>query len=280
MQAMLAALAMSLSLFATADAGQPSPSEKLLAHTGLAQQARLLHSLVSEAAIDNRTRCGLDNQTVPALAATRYDASSLLADASRQMQRQITSTAAEHLLSWFESAAGQRIAELEKNDPLATEPSARTRALIAELANNRSNTTDPRAQAILDIVKHTRVARFTALLGSEIEYAGAIASGCLTRADIDGKARLIEQVRADAIRTDYALLQQIVAFEAPMEMALVFQPLSDLQLLAYRDFTQHALSRHFYRTLTDAFIGSFQSASDHLRHTTNAADPVTASNQD
>jgi len=278
MQNTLAALAVSMLLIGNAGAKQPSVHEQLLTHTGLTQQARLLRELVTDATIDNRGRCGLDSNDTPLALAASYEAERLLADAAEHLQTHLAPSAGARLLGWFESDLGRRIFTLEKAGAASIEPTAPTRALLAELTDNRSGTTDLRAQAILYIAENTRVAGFTAMLGSEIEYAGVIASGCIDHGD--ATARRVKRIQAESIRSDHSLLQQIIAFEAPLEMALMFQSMSDAELQSYRDFTSQQAARDFYSVLIRAFIDSLRAASDRLEQKLSPTAPVTASTQD
>ncbi len=258
----LVALVLSTLLIGSATTARTTEYRQLLQYTGITRQADAVGSLVGDATADNRNRCKAAGDGLPARVQSLFSADALIGQTLKQLPQRVSETSATRLLTWFRSDLAQKIASLEQTNPASIEMTANTRQLIAELAGDRAQTTSPRALALIDIAENTGVARYTAALGTEIEYAGAISSGCAQQHAAGSAGVRYERQLAKSIRSEQSLLRQIVSYEAPLDMAKQFQSLSDAELQSYRRFTQSDHAQLFYPALIDAFTHSLMLASD------------------
>lgn len=275
---LIATMLTTLILGSTATLANSSAHGRLLFHTGVERQAAALPAMIEAAAADNRARCSLSDDSATTRAMPHFSAQSLLTDTRTRLKMRLSVQQANRLLRWYQSDLGRRIANLERQDPATMPVANATRTLLDELSSRKNAARDPRARALLAIVEHTQVARYTAAIGTEIEYAGVVSSGCAQRYSSTSAEYRYELALADAIRANQSLLRQIVQFEAPMDMARLFQSLSDSELQSYREFAESDDARQFSEALISAFTQSFEAASERAMLDMQAPVP-TASNE-
>lgn len=256
----LTAASISLTLLATSNSFATSRQaiiSGLLQQTGVTQQVESLQNLVVESSDSNAIRCNSEPapRTIPG-----YNPDSIIFDITSELSRDQSMPLAS-VEDWYRSELGDKIRAAEKT------------SIDFELFSNFIHTDRfkdaTRTSLIQSIVKHTRTSEFVATIGTEIEYAGIVHSGCITKAASTGSANR-EKILADVTRNDKTLTAILLQADIMAETAYLLRTLTAAELREYAQFTSSVEARLFYTKLIDAIHHSLTQAGNRVSFTNNS----------
>lgn len=222
---------------------------KLLELTGVTTQMQSVRDLVTESASAHAARC----DSVPISSSLPgFNSESVVFDIKSIFDRQNTARI-EPIMDWYQSPLAEKIRTAEKS---TVEPADIDRFLQTSIYKD-----DVRAALLKNIIDSTRVPEFVATLGTEIEYAGIVHSGCIEKAAVSGKPNR-EQILANITRNDKELTAALLYTDIADETAYYFRNLTTAELAQYANFTSSENAQLFYSNLISAVQGSLTLAGD------------------
>ncbi len=246
-------------LFATAvtqaqAAERSADTLELLHATGVTQQIAALQALVTESSLGNATRCG---SKPPSTHIPSFSAESVIHDTLQNFDH-IEAPEMNLIVKWFQSPLAQRIHEAEQRD---LDPLGVSR-YIPFLRENPT-----RFEMTQRIVRNTRTMDFVITIGSEVEYAGLLHSGCIAKAQPSTPPGSInpEQALADTNRGDNTLTALLMAEDITIDLAYLLRHLTDSEIKQYAEFTESTAAQSFYKSLITAIEKSVMLASDRIQ---------------
>ncbi len=249
---------LSLLLSATLNQGHaaavPIDTLDLLRVTGVLPQIAILKDLVIDSSLANASRCDTMPPTAPL---PSFSADSITHDTLQNFDL-LNASEMELITEWFQSRLAQKIHEAEQSDL----DSHGVSQYIQVLRENPS-----RFQTVKRIVKNTRTTAFMGIIGSEVEYAGMLHSGCIAKAQLTTAPgnRNPEQSLANASRDDKTLTALLLSEDITIDLAYLLRNLTDSELNRYAEFTESAAAQSFYKNLIAAIGKSMTLASDRIQ---------------
>ena len=229
-----------------------SALREVLQTTGITPQVQLLEELVLQSATTNSHRCGTKppSPTIPS-----FSAESIIFDTLNGFQRADTLNVSE-LQRWFSSPLADKIHQAEQT-------SIDREQFINSLPAIKQD--ERRLQSIKNIISNTKTIEFIVTLGTEIEYAGILHSGCIAKAELlSSGSKNPERLLAEATRSDKELTGVLIGTEITFELAYLLRGLSDDELKRYESFTASDNAQQFYPRLIESVEKSFGLASDRI----------------
>ncbi len=246
-----ATLLLAGSVFASKpDTGSLPSVRALIEHTGITAQLYSMPNLVAESSEQHAARC--DSQSAGDYY-PGFDAESIVYDLVSDFKNSYTRSI-QPVERWYQSSLAKKIQSAEKTP---VHPAALTSFLESPDYNR------DRENLIGNIVDNLQIPRFIAILGTEVEYAGIVHSGCINVADASSKINS-EQRLADITREDKNLTALLMRDDIIAETAYLYRDLSDKELAEFQTFTSSDTGREFYAALIDAFQQSLSLAGDRL----------------
>lgn len=250
----LSALLLVNALFAAAGTATASSSElrKVLQITGITPQIHQLEGLVADAARSNAARCGI---APPGNSIPSFSAESIIFDTVSHFNHP-DSLDISSLLTWFDSPLAKKIHKAELSDV----PRKEFVNYVKQIKRNPQ-----RLQRIENIVSNTRTVEYIVTVGTEIEYAGILHSGCIANQELKtpGKKNRERQL-ADVTRSDKELTAKLIGTDITLELAYLLRNLTSSELREYEAFTASPNAGMFYPTLITAVEQSYGLASDRI----------------
>lgn len=222
----------------------------LLRFSGVQDTLDHLADYVIESAVNNAERCA---SAVAGTAQVRanYQSEILTEIAIETLASRLQPDDGQSALIWFRSSDGQQLYQAEQN-PTAPPP--------AVAGDHRAAVDERRATQLARIADYTGAAHYTALLATEIEYAGARYSGCIELHESASQGTNPERVRARIIRDDKALMAQLFHDSVLEDMDEVLAALPDDVLQRYATFAATPPARKLFIALRQALLASLQAA--------------------
>jgi len=234
---------------ATAGATYNASIDTLLDLTGMTVQMQSMKDLVTESSGVHAARCDSipTSNDLPG-----FSAESILFDITSIFERQ-NAVHIEAIFNWYRSPLAEKIRVAEKSTVEFTDLHNFQKTVIYK--------DDVRRALIEKIVNNTHTPEFVATLGTEVEYAGIVHSGCIEKAAVSGKPNR-EQILADFTRNDKELTAALLHTGIAEETAYYFRDLTTDELTRYANFTSTENARLFYRNLVSAVRASLTLAGD------------------
>ena len=229
-----------------------SATRALLEKTGVTTQIYLLNELIGESSRSHAARC---NSRPPRESIPGFNAESVIFDLQSEFDKSHTQSI-KSIEEWYQSALAKKIRKAESDTtPLSN-------FLQSDLYKNAT-----RKNLITKIVDNLQIPEFVAIIGTEIEYAGIVHSGCIGSHTIEGEINK-EQVMADITRNDKELIAALVRGEIISETAYLYRHLTVEELKQYEAFTSSSQGQLFYSNLINSVRNSLKFAGDRLTHST------------
>ena len=234
-----------------------SATQTLIEQTGVTTQIYSLSNLVAESSRTHAARCNLSpaSDFVPG-----FNADSVIFDlvsVFRQNHRQ----SIEPVEIWYRSALAKKIKAAE-SEQIDITP-------LTDFLQSEHYKDPVRQKLISQIVDNVQASRFVAILGTEIEYAGIVHSGCIQHNQVEGKINS-EQILANITREDKDLTAMLLRGEIIADTAYLYRNISIDDLQRYEVFTSSDTGSLFYSKLIDAVQESFKLAGDRLTKSINS----------
>ena len=224
----------------------------VLQTTGITKQIQLLEELVIQSAGTNANRCGA---TPPLSTIPSFSTESIVFDTLNGFQ-QTDDLDVSSLLKWFKSPLADKIHKAEQT-------SINYEQFLDSVPAIKQN--EHRFQTIKNIINNTKTIEFIVTVGTEIEYAGLLHSGCIAKAEIISPGnKNPERLLANVTRSDKALTAGLISNDITLELAYLLRNLTDEELKSYEEFTASKNSQRFYNTLIKSVEKSFGLASDRI----------------
>ena len=256
---------LSPSVAVAADTGNDAHSiSGLLQSTGVTAQIHSIETLVLESGAAHSNRCAIDKTThaqIPGHIPDRipgYSAESMLFDMLQGMNT-LDAVDMKPVHRWYNSPLATKIQDAELQPASYNEMKQYLSVLKTE---------QHRYDLVQRIVGNTRAPQYVAIVGTEVEYAGIVNSGCIDKAQqlvlTGSKKTNSEKTLADITRDDKELTALLLTSEITLELAYKLRDLSLTELAQYEYFTASDEAAQFYTTLTDALHRSFRLATGRL----------------
>jgi len=224
----------------------------VLQTTGITPQIQLLEELVIQSAGTNANRCGA---TQPLSTIPSFSTESIVFDTLNGFQ-QTDNLDISSLLKWFKSPLADKIHQAEKT---TIDYDQFINSVDAIKKDER------RLQTVKNIISNTKTMEFIATVGTEIEYAGLLHSGCIAKAELNSSGnRNPERLLAEATRSDKEISIALLKTEITLELAYLLRSLTNDELKNYENFTASDNAQRFYTTLIKSIEKSFGLASDRI----------------
>lgn len=224
---------------------------RLLEQTGITSQIYSLTELIDESSQTHATRC----QSRPASKIiTGFNAESVIHDLLSAFNLNYTQSL-EPIERWYKSPLAKKIQSTEKETI--------DNSLLTDFLKSEKYKHPHRQNLISKIVDNIQAPRFIAILGTEVEYAGIVHSGCIESGKTTEKFNR-EQITADITRKDKDLIAMLVRGEIIAETAYLYRNFNNEELERYEAFTSSKTGSQFYASLIDALQTSFKLAGDRL----------------
>ena len=248
-------LAATLMVASTAHTSESLHSiRNLFERTGITTQMYFLQEMVDENSQTHASRCGSirNGDDIPG-----FNAESVIFDTLNTFNKNHTRSL-EPIEKWYQSELAKKIKAAE-SEPI-DEP------LLNSFLQSPGYQNQERKKLISSIVDALQVPGFVAIVGTEVEYAGILHSGCINQAETPSEARR-EQLLADISRDDKNLTATLLRASIVLDTAYLFRNLSTEELARYEAFTSSEVGQFFYSNLINATQESLKNASDRLaRH--------------
>ncbi len=223
----------------------------LLKHTGITTQIHHLPAMVIESSAAHARRCGSAQGNSPVIG---FNPQSIIFDTVSAFNSRYSGSLAA-IERWHQSSLAKKIRSAESE---ATDYTA-----FSEFKNTSTYNNPQRKNLINQIVENLQITRFVATLGTEVEYAGILHSGCINNTKNQTETRR-EQTLADITREDKELTALLLSGDIIAETTYMFRSLSTAELTEYASFTASASSKSIYTALIDAFHESLTLAGNRL----------------
>ena len=252
---------LSPSVAAAADTGNDAYSiSGLLQNTGVTAQIQSIETLVLESGAAHPNRCAIGKTTHARIPGhiPGYSAESMLFDMLQGMKT-LDAVDMKPVHRWYNSPLATKIQDAELQPASYNEMKQYLSVLKTE---------QHRYDLVQRIVGNTRAPQYVAIVGTEVEYAGIVNSGCIDKAQqlvlTGSKKTNSEKTLADITRDDKELTALLLTSEITLELAYKLRDLSLTELAQYEYFTASDEAAQFYTTLTDALHRSFRLATGRL----------------
>ena len=255
---MLSVLPGTSGLAASADTAKDTNSvSELLKKLGVIEQIHSVETLVLESGTEHSERCAVSKTAQGQIPGQipGYSAESMVFDMLQGMEP-LNKVDMKPIHRWYNSPLAKKIHTAEMQPANYS---------VAKQYVSVLKTEPHRHELVKRIVHNTRTTQYVAIIGTEIEYAGILHSGCIDKAQQsipEGSNKTNpEKTLADITRNDKKLTALLLESDITLELAYKLRDFTLTELAQYEYFTASDEATQFYATLTDALHRSFRLAS-------------------